>query len=203
MNKLLVLAFILFLSGCAGKKIRPEYSAPEWEPAPRLAQDAVRRASYDKHRVLSVEKLYAEVGGKYYGSKGMQRYYSWAKANEAGDLLRQARHDNAKSAIFPLISVGAFAGVGVVGYQLYLTNQPRGSSYAYGDTERNQSYVAALGGIGLGALVGVFIRNHYQNRSQSKRVEAAESFNRHLLQRLNFEVRPLPGGGGASLNSSF
>jgi len=202
MKKLIALVFVLLLSGCAGSKIRREYGAPEWEPAPKSAQEAERRANYEKDRVLSVENLCFEVKGKYYGSQGMQRYFSWAKANEAGSLLRQARHENAKSAIFPLISLGAFAGASTLGYQLYLANRPEGN-YPYGETERNQSYVATLGGIGLGALLGIVIRNHYQQKSHVKRIEAAESFNRQLLQRLNFEVKPFPGGGGAALNSSF
>lgn len=198
----MVLALVCFLAGCAGTKIQRQYGAPSWEPEPVHAVEAERREFYEMHRIRSVEDGCSEVRGKYYGSQGMQRYFLWAKANEAGSLLRQGRHENAKSAVFPLICVGAFAGASTLGYQLYLSNQPREYSY-YSSSERDQSYIATLGGIGVGALVGIVVRNNFLKRSHIKRIEAAESFNRHLLKRLDFRVNPRPGGGEAGVGMSF
>jgi hypothetical protein len=193
-------------------RTRPPRTAPSAEDAgqaqaaqaadPDLAPLAQRQADWRRLRILDLnDDGEAFRNGRWLDRDEQIRLYRRHEADDALALMRQSRgHAFAGGFFLVAAPVGLAALGGYVGQQL---DQQRASNLGATGSGSYYTTWGAGGGILLGLILGGTI-HHYQSAAAADlRAQAAESYNRKILDDLQLGVAPVPGGATLGVSGKF
>jgi len=192
---------ILAVQALAQAKGLPAQALP---PAAPQATDplALRQQQWQHRRVLDLdEDGYAVRNGRRLDRSEQVRLYRRTDAGEALDLMRQSR---GKSVVGGFWLVGVTGALALAGSQVGQEEDARHAA-AVGSNGNDSTYQAwgTAGGILAGLMIGGTIRHFYAVASDDLRAQAAESYNRKLLDDLQLGAAPIPGGMQLGLSGRF
>lgn len=193
-------------------RTRPARTAPSAEEAGQaqaaLATDlgqaplAQRQADWRRLRILDMNDDGETFrNGRWLGRDEQIRLYRKHEADEALSLMRQSRAHGFAGGFFMVAAPAGLALLG--GYIGQQVDQERANNL--GATGSGSTYTTwgAGGGALLGLIIGGTIHHYQSAASDELRAQAAESYNRKLLDDLQLNAAPVPGGATLGLSGHF
>jgi hypothetical protein len=175
-----------------GLPAAPAPALPAGDPA-----DAVAAIRWRQQRILDVDDDgYAQRASGRLSLRQQANVYGDHGAQEAQDLLHQsqAKRGLGVLALFYSPALGALAGYELAQIQPGQGQVIRGHSSA-------DVFTAAGAALGLGS--GIAVLWDHRAAARELRAQAAESYNRQLLQDLRLWVSPQRGGAQVQMNANF
>jgi hypothetical protein len=195
--------------GVGSRRRHPDLSYFPVEPTAPLA---LREANWRDLRIKDVVQdgriLRRDV---WLSTVQARRYYRNAHSPESRLLEEKGVSKRVKSALWTWIpapvagTVLAFVG-GCIADAQYNTavNGEYNNSYTLVEQKEAQdAVVGAAIGVGLGLALGLPLANASRREADTDFHEAAEQFNRKLLQDLHLQVRPTQGGAKVGISMDF
>jgi hypothetical protein len=163
---------------------------------------AQRQASWQRLRILDLnDDGEAFRNGRWLGRDEQVRLYRKHEADDALSLMRQSRGHAFAGGFFMLAApaglalLGGYIGQGV-------DQQQAGNAGATGSGSYYTTWCAG-GGALLGLIIGGTIYHCQSAAAADLRAQAAESYNRKLLDDLQLGMAPVPGGATLGLSGKF
>ena len=197
MLKQLWMGFVLaaqVLGWAQGLPAAPAAALPAGDPAA-----AVAASRWQQQRILDMDDDgYAQRAGGRLSLRQQAAVYRNHGAEEAQDLLHQsqAKRGLGVLALFYSPALGALAG-----YELAQTQPGQGQDQVIRGHSSDDVFSAAGAALGLGLGIAVLLDHH--GAARELRAQAAESYNRQLLQDLRLWVAPQRGGAQLQMNANF
>ena len=173
------------------------------DPSTSSGQDlALRQARWQRLRILDLnDNGEAFRNGRWMDRNEQIQVYRKHEADDALALMRQSRAHGFAAGFFMVAAPAGLALLG--GYIGQAVDQQKASDM--GATGSGSLYTTwgAGGGALLGLIIGGVIHHYQSAASDNLRAQAAESYNRKILDDLQLGAAPLPGGAALGVEGRF
>jgi len=169
---------------------------------PGQAPLAQRQADWRRLRILDLnDGGEALRNGRWLGRDEQIRLYRKHEADDALALMRQSRAHGFAGGFFMVAAPAGLALLG--GYIGQQVDQERAANMGATGSGSYYTTWGAGGGALLGLILGGTIHHYQSAASDDLRAQAAESYNRKLLDDLQLGVAPVTGGATLGVSGHF